>query len=471
MGFFEEYTGYRTANFAEAINEVGKPVTAPSTSQDASDKEQRVSREELEKLFREDAQTFKLVTSYKQLLLQAGYRIVADKKTNQKQYDDFFDQIGKIGMGYKLEQLLGRIIHDCVLYGYSYIERVYDTSGRLIVDLKPIDAKLMDYARDGNGMIVTDALQKPIGYTMNVGPISRAKGDAAPRGVDVKYGHIFLDAKRIACFVVNPFSNGFEGVGYVESAYTQVKRKIKIEESASNAVYNAADSLIYAIVGDANRQASSPLMTSTLSTLKNWTTNRRAVFPYPTTVNAMPVEQSPQVNELLKYLRQEQATAGGMSLSMAIGSGETNNKSTMNTERRDFNTRLNSLAFDISTQFTSKILDELEEVNNYYSRAVLVWNNVSVDDKSDMIAHIKTLYDMKAISPDEARAYAKNVLDLETDDEKWNEYINSLEYLPEMPNMTGKKVRLPEEESSEENKVAVKKNVQESKESYEEVRE
>ncbi len=454
MGFFENYIGYNTANFVTNIEEVGKPTTASSTIQDVSDRNSRVPRKELERLFITDAQTFKIVTAYKQLLLQAGYKISAINKTSQKQYDDFFNELGKIGMGYKLEQLLGRIIHDCVLYGYSYVERVYDVTGARIVDLKPIDAKLMDYAKDSNGLIVTDRLQRPVGFTMNVGYYSNIKGDQLPAGVKLNSGQIFLDKKRIACFIINPYSNGFEGVGMIEPAYTQITRKIKVEDAASNSIYNSADSLIYAIVGDANRSASAPLMTSTLDTLKKWTTNRRAVFPYPTQVNAMDVAQSPQVNEILKYLRQEQATAGGMSLSMAVGSGESNNKSTMNTERRDFNTRLNALADEISTQFNSQILDYLYDINNYGSKAKLIWNEISVEDRSGMIAYLKTLYDIKAISPEEIRKYARDVMFLETDDNAWKKFFED-----KSPENTPKS-----------NPLLAEKNIQNSKDNYEEIR-
>ncbi len=454
MGFFENYIGYNTANFVTNIEEVGKPTTASSTIQDVSDRNSRVPRKELERLFITDAQTFKIVTAYKQLLLQAGYKISAINKTSQKQYDDFFNELGKIGMGYKLEQLLGRIIHDCVLYGYSYVERVYDVTGTRIVDLKPIDAKLMDYAKDSNGLIVTDRLQRPVGFTMNVGYYSNTKGDPLPAGVKLNSGQIFLDKKRIACFIINPYSNGFEGVGMIEPAYTQITRKIKVEDAASNSIYNSADSLIYAIVGDANRSASAPLMTSTLDTLKKWTTNRRAVFPYPTQVNAMDVAQSPQVNEILKYLRQEQATAGGMSLSMAVGSGESNNKSTMNTERRDFNTRLNALADEISTQFNSQILDYLYDINNYGSKAKLIWNEISVEDRSGMIAYLKTLYDIKAISPEEIRKYARDVMFLETDDNAWKKFFED-----KSPENTPKS-----------NPLLAEKNIQNSKDNYEEIR-
>lgn len=466
MGLISNFTSFRYADFSSKTEETGVPKTASSTSRDPTVDYKRVDRLELERLYREDAQTFKTINSYKQLLLQAGYRIISDNKTNQKQYDEFFKQMGKIGMRYKLDQLLGRIINDGGLYGQAYVERVYDVSGTRIVDLKPIDAKLMDYVRNGNNLIMVDTQQNPLGYTMDVGYYTDAKGDTYPIGAKQDSGKIFLRPERIACFILYPYGNGFEGMGLVEPAYKQITRKMKIEEAASNAIFNAADSLLYAIVGDAQRNPSKQLIDATLNTLKNWTTNRRAVFAYPTQVASMPIEQSPQVQELLKYLRQDQATAGGMSLSMAVGTGESNNKSTMNTERMDFNTKLNSVAYDISEQFTTKILDVLYEVNGYGSKAVLVWNNVSVDDRNDMVALIKTLYDMGSISPREARSYAKNILDLETDDEEYEEYMKSAERLPNMPNQTPGSPLV----GKSDNPLLVKKNVEKSKDDYENVR-
>ena len=480
MGFFSEtIVGYKMADFSSKSKEIGVPRTASSTIQDATLTSSRVPRLDLERLYREDAQTFKLINTYKQLLLQAGYRIVADNKTNQKQYDEFFDNIGKIGMHYKLKQLLDRIIQDCVLYGQAYIERVYDITGTKIVDLKPIDAKLMDYVRDMKYVIMTDIEQNPLGYVMNVGYYSDAVSDKWPSMSRQLPSYIFLRPERIACFILSPYGNGFEGMGLVEPAYKQITRKMRIEESASNAIYNASDNLKYAIVGDAQRSASTQLMNSTLDTLRNWTTNRRAVFPYPTQVGSMPVEQSPQVQEMLKYLRQDEATAGGMSLSMAVGTGESNNKSTMNTERRDFNTKLNAVAYDIATQFTTKILDVLKEVNGYGSHSALIWNNVSVDDRSDMVALLKTLYDMGSISPREARNYAKNVLDLETDEEDYKKFLaESKERLPEMPNQSegaplddGNNINNDMiKPSKSKNPLQVKKNIADSKNKFEDKR-
>jgi len=491
MGFLSDFTGYKYQDFSRKEFNVGIPRTASSTIQDATQKLSRVPRNELERLYMQDAQTFKMVNSYKQLLLQAGYRIVSDNKTNQKQYDEFFKEMGKIGMHYKLEQLMDRIIHDSILYGHAYIERVYDETGSRIVDLKPIDAKLMDYVRDMKYVILTDLEQNPLGYVMYVGYYTDAISDQYPQGSRVIPGYIFLRPERIANIVLSPFGNGFEGLGLVEPAYNQITRKMKIEEAASNAVFNAADSLIYATVGDPTIKPSNQLMNATLETLKKWTTNRRAVFAYPTNVGTLPVEQSPQVQELLHYLRQDQAAAAGFSLSMAIGGGESNNKSTMNTERRDFNTKLNAVARTIADQFSSKILNVLCKVNGYGSEAVMKWNNVSVDDRSEAVTQLDILAKDGAITTRELRNFVKNVYDLESDDEEWEEAQKSImaqtEVLNEMPNQTpdspldiGEDAEVAPKKadskggkagkSSTSHPLQVKKNIAKSKDSYEDVR-
>lgn len=473
MGFLSEYTNYRYADFAKKIEEIGIPRTASSTIEDATKTLSRVPKNALETLYMQDAQTFKIVNSYKQLLLQAGYRIVAENKTNQKQYDTFFENMGQIGMHYKLDQLMERIIHDAVLYGHAYVERVYDQTGTKILDLKPVDAKLMDYVRDMKYVIMTDYEQNPLGYTMYVGYYSDAIGDTYPRNARVIPGYIFLRPERIANFILSPFGNGFEGLGLIEPAYKQITRKIAIEEAASNAIFNAADSLKYAIVGDATTKPSQTLMVNTMEALKKWTTNKRAVFSYPTTVGTLANEQSPQVTEMLKYLRTDQAAAAGMSLSMAIGTGESNNKSTMNTERKDFNTKLNAVANTLAEQFNHKILDVLMDVNGYGSQAFCKWNTISIEDRTEFVAELKTLYDMGSITPEEARNYAKNVLDLETDDEAYKLYKEfQSQHLPDMPNQTpGKPYENSQKTPNSNNPVATKKAIGKSKDNYEEKRE
>lgn len=415
MGFLTNFvTGFQHGSFASRVD-MGTPKTAATVQSDGTDSYKRVDRKKLEQLYLEDAQTFNTINIYKQLLLQTGYKILADNKTVQRQYDNFFDNIGKIGMHMKSEQLVDRILQDTCLYGYAYIEKVFNEKSR-IVDLKPVDAKLMDYARNQENMIMVDSTQNVLGYTMNVGYIQNAISDPLPRGIKMQNTQIFVRAERIACFILFPFGNGFESLGIVEPAYEAIVRKRKIETAVANTIHNSAAYPVYAVVGDSQRSASKTLMNSTLEALQNFSSNRYGVFSHPTTLNTLNVEHSPQADEFLRYLRTEQSAASGLALGFTVGTGETVNRSTLGTQKEMLDVRMDSVSYSIGEQFTTKILDDLYVRNKLGSKAKMVWNEVSTEDKIDKTKILLDSITSGVILPTEAREYILLSNDLKGDD-------------------------------------------------------
>jgi hypothetical protein len=428
MGVFSEFTNFKHASFATEKYDAGEPKTAATAQTDGPDQYNRVERKQLEQLYITDPQTFNTINIYKQMLLQTGYKIVAENKTNQKQYDDFFKQIGKIGMQVGLEQLLDRIIHDASLYGYAYVEKVFDGNGKF-VDLKPIDAKLMDYARDQNNLIIINPQQNPVGFTMKVGYGVKAMGDLPPKGINMDPTQIYLKAERIACFTLFPYGNGFESIGIIEPSFLAVDRKHKIETAVANVVYNNAAYPIYAVVGDTQSKASPKLMEQTLNALKNFSYNRFGVFSHPTQLNTLKVEHSPQADEFLRYLRNESSASSGLATGFTIGSGEAINRSTLNTQKEMLDVRLDSVAWSIAEQFTKKILVPLKEINKYGSYAALIWNEISTEDKYDKSKTLLNAISAGAILPSEAREYILQAFDLKG---KEDEYTKMIEEKKEM---------------------------------------
>jgi len=206
MGLFQEFSNFKHASFASATEQskAGTPQTVATAQSDGSDAYKRIGRKELETLYLTDPQTFNTINTYKQLMLQTGYRIIAVNKTSQSQYDKFFQNIGLVGMQMGTEQLMDRIINDTCLYGYAYVERVFDSRTKRMVDLKPVDAKLMDYARDNNNMILINEYQNPVGYTMKIGYGVNAVSDVLPRGIRIQPDQIFLKAERILVLYYSP---------------------------------------------------------------------------------------------------------------------------------------------------------------------------------------------------------------------------------------------------------------------------
>jgi hypothetical protein len=418
MGLFTEY--FSETNFAVS-SEIGSPKTGTSTKADNSIK--RIQRTELEKLFVTDPQTFNTINVYSQTLLSAGYEIKAVKKTNQNEWDEFFENIGQIGLKMDLDQIMYSIVRDAPLYGYSYVERIYNRLQDKIVDLKMVDAKLMDYARNKDGVMIVDSEQNPIGFTMMVGYGAKVKGDPCPSEVNLGTDKIFLLSKRIACFRLFPFGNNFESMGIIEPAYESITRKLKIEEAAANSIYHTAAYPIYAVVGDSQRTASKTLMESTLSALQNLSHSRYMVFQHPTQLDTLKVENSPQVETLLQHMRTNQSSSSGIALGFTLGTGEAVNRSTLTTQQENMNVRMNSVGKIIASQFTKLILDEIYKVNKFSSKAVMKWGNVSVDDKEIKSNILFNAIEKGIIAPKEGRKLILKALDIEGDDSIFEEYF------------------------------------------------
>jgi len=412
MGFLTNFVD-NTANFAK--RPIAIPKSLAVSEQDQIQDALRVPRYKLESVYLTDPQAFNTVNKSRQLIMQAGFKIVAEKKGIQSKYDEFFKNIGKIGMRTNTPQLLSYIHHDKLLYGAAYVERIYDISQTEIVDLKMIDPKLMDFARDAEDIIVVDKNQNPVGYTMEVGRIgNKMLGDKIPVSTEgnpimgnivLKGTQIFLLEFRVAYFRMFSFGNRFEAVGIIEPAFQDIIRKHKIEEATANSIHNTAAYPIVGYVGDNQRAASQTLMNSTLDAMQNLSHSRYMVFQHPTKLETLEVKHSEQVDEALRYFRGNQSAASGMALGFSIGTGEAINRSTLSTQQRMLDISLDSEAKATAEEFKVMILDEINRVNGYGSSADLVWGNVAAEEKNEKIGRLMDAIGNSVIAPEEARPY------------------------------------------------------------------
>ncbi len=353
MGFMTDFTG-KYSNFAKSTA-MGVPKTAATADADRSPTK-RVDRRILENYYLTDPQTFNTVNKTKQLIMQAGYHIVSDTPGGEKPYVDFLANIGTVGLRMNQDQLLDSIIHDGALHGHAYVERIYNAADTEIVDLKMVDSKLMDYARDNRHRIMTNEEQNPLGYTMFVGSNYMGfEGDEPPEGINLQPDSIYLEARRIADIKLFSYGNRFEAVGLVEPADQQIFRKHKIEDAVTNSIHNTAAYPIMGFVGSDTRHATKKQMESTLEALENLQHSRYMVFENPTEVKALEVKHSDQADSVLRYLRTEQSAASGMALGFSVGTGEAINRSTLGTQQRMLDISLESVAQIFANQFNKLI--------------------------------------------------------------------------------------------------------------------
>lgn len=428
MGFLDNFNN-NVAVFSSA--EVASPKTVAVSDKDQAQNSKRVDRSKLEDIYLTDPQSFNTINKSKQLIMQAGYEIRAEKKGVQSKYNEFFDDIGNIGMQMNLSQLFSYIYHDKFLYGCAYVERIYDTTGSTILDLKMIDPKLMDFARDKDGIIVVDKNQNPVGYTMDIGSAARGKGDKIPRhgissNIMLEGTQMFLLSFRIAYFRMFTYSNRFEAVGIIEPAIKDIDRKHKIETATVNSIYNTAAYPIIAYVGDNQRAASQTLMNSTLDAMQNLSHSRYMVFQHPTKIETLEVKHSEQVENTLRYFRANQSAASGMALGFSIGTGEAINRSTLSTQQKMLDISLDSEARNTAEEFNVQILDVLHKVNGYASKAKVIWGDVAAEDKSDKVKRLLDSVNAGVISPEEARTYILKSEDILEDEESFKKHNKSL---------------------------------------------
>jgi len=455
MGFLDNFNN-NVAVFS--ASEVASPKTVAVSDKDNSQNYNKVSRDKLENVYLTDPQSFNTINKSKQLIMQAGYEMRAEKKGVQSKYDEFFDNIGNIGMQMNLSQLFSYIYHDKFLYGCAYVERIYDTTGNTILDLKMIDPKLMDFARDKNGIIVVDRNQNPVGYTMDVGSRVKDKGDKIPTyglsgDVMLEGTQIFFLSFRIAYFRMFSYGNRFESVGIIEPAIKDIDRKHKIETATVNSIYNTAAYPIIAYVGDNQRAASQSLMNSTLDAMQNLNYSRYMVFQHPTKLETLEVKHSEQVDNTLRYFRANQSAASGMALGFSIGTGEAINRSTLSTQQRMLDISLDSEARNTAEEFNVQILDVLYRVNGYASKAKVIWGDVAAEDKSDKVRRLLDSVNAGVISPEEARTYilkSEDILENKESFIKHNKTLNTNKEKKLNDKNTDESKEYDEDESKEE---------------------
>lgn len=423
MGFLSNYTGYdrKHMGFAEETTKQAMPDQKTGLNKTNSNMK-RPARTELELMYLTDSQTFGSINKSRFLIMGARHFIAAEENVKTK-YDEFFKTIGQVGLEMGYEQILSSIYSDAFIFGHSYVEIVYNTSQTQIVDLKMIDAKIIDYAKDGDKNIVIGETGKPVGYVVTVGDNPGYSSDDVPPQVDVESGQIFLEAKRVGHIKCFTFGNRLEALGMIETSLLDIKRKHKIEDSATESIYNNMHKHIIGYVGSDSRVATRKQTETTLRSLQNLSFNRYAVFQNPTKIDSIDAQLSDQTPQILRHLQNNQSGTSGVPVGVSLSTGESINRSVLNAQKQFYFLELNSLAKSISQQITVEILDKINEVNKF-GEAKQVWGDIDQEDKNLKTKRLQMDILAGIISPREAREYvlsSENLVPNEDDYDKYGE--------------------------------------------------
>jgi len=419
MGFFSQALGYRTA--VELASSPGRGV--PQSPNLGSKSSGRVKREDLEWDYRNDPTIFNIINKQTQLIMHAGFVIEANKKQDQTKYDEFFEDIGIVGEQTTKEELLEYIAQDSLMYGNAYVELIYDAGdvNKKIVDLKMIAEKKMDYIKDGNRHILLDKVGRPVGYTMTF-----------PSGVDVskfgddipkKYKHvaikeanqIYFLPQRIAHFKLHTYGDRFYGIGLIEPAHKSTERKLKIEEARTNEIYTRGANTIVASVGDTDHEPGPQQIQDVLDQIVNFKHNRYFSFPHWVKLDTLNSSTNDVVEEVLDYLRVNQAASAGMPRAFATGAGEATNRATLNNQQQILELSLEQIVNKLSSAFNKYILKPIKEANGYSDYAKIEFGDVRAEEKNDKSKRLSSYIQSGVIAPEEVRKYAISSEDLVED--------------------------------------------------------
>jgi len=381
----------------------------------------RVDPSELEQIYVSDSVAFNSVNKATQMIMAAGYELIANNKTVKKYFEEFFNNIGSIGEEITFDELFESIFKYQMIYGNSYIELVFDKkTDSKIVDLTLIDPKRMDYAKTTNNKIVLDKYGRPIGYTLKFSwdVTTRGMGDEIPEQyknlVSLKDNQIFLLPRRICHFKLYTYGDRFYGLGMIEPSYKATLYKKNIEEAQANSIYQRGTYPIIAYVGNEIHEPTPQDVDNVLKNLVKLKHDRYMAFQNWVKVEPLEVRHSDIIENTLDYLRLDQAASLGMPMAFATGAGEKTNRATLNNQQRFLEFTLNDIVDKTISTFKKYVLKPIC-VYNKVSKEVpnLKWGAIGAEEINDKAKRLASYVKIGILKPEEVSEFVKKSEDLD----------------------------------------------------------
>ena len=378
MSLFGELLGTEKTITLVSQKVEAKPATASSYTQ-----LKRTDPKELEFTYLFDPITFNSINKETQTITSAGYSIKAEDEKVLTYFEEFFDNIGKVGRTETFDEMIPTIYQNLMIYGKHFIEIIYAEGKKIkpltkVVDFLSLDPKSMDYARDAQGKIYLNESGNPVGYVQKLpyGTSAEGKGDKPPKGVSIQNlggGEvIFLLPKRIAHFKLYTYGDGFDSVGLIEPAYKSIVRKQNIEEAYANNLFLKGN-VVMDMVGDSEHYPTPDMITNSSEKLSQMQYNRFFSFPYWHNVKVLDVGETQSLENAMRYYREDQTASLGLPLAFALGSGEATNRATLSNQQKFLEYTLRDIVKRVVSQIRKKLFRPISISENFDEVPRLVW--------------------------------------------------------------------------------------------------
>lgn len=316
---------------AQFIGETGEPKTEKSTPQ-----ENRVSKDELEKVYMVDPVVFNSINKIVQTIMSAPHAIKYKDKKTKAYYEMLIASLGVSGSDITWEELLTQIYLNQCIFGKSFVENIFDKSGKRVVDWDILDVKKMDYAKDGSGNIILDEHQRPVGYTQTLpGNLTIPKNildrsiASKPDKVNLPGNSIYIESKRIAQMKLYAIGDGFYPLGLIEPIYHSSLRKLNMEHALANAVFRHGFPIVHASLGDLNHEPTPQQINSMILKLKDINFKQEVATPYYYKLDILESKNVEKMQNHLEYFKQNEIAGLGIPEAYATGLGLDTNKAVL----------------------------------------------------------------------------------------------------------------------------------------------
>ena len=438
MGIFTNYfgtTGTRSVVLAGGSTGQGKPIAIVKTKGYRT-----INFPTINYLYETDSTTYNSINLMVNTIMAAGFQFMSKEKDVERIFNEFFDNIGIVDTSVTKWSLIRNVYSDLFKFGNSFMELIYNKKGNKVVDLRNLEAKNVDYARDGEGNVALDEFGNPIGYVLllDFGQSNQGQGDQVPekykRSINLESQMIFMLPFRIAHFKMNEKSNRLWGVGVLEPVIQAILRKQALEEAQSNSIYTRGTSPVIGYVGDAEHEATPDQLEEILETLSNMKHDRYFTFPNFVRVETLDVKTSSEASDFLMFLDRKQASAAGIPLPFATSSGEATNRATLNNQQQIFDQVLEYYVSNFIQQFENQVLRRLKVENGYKDIPMLVWGDVKAEEKDAKSKRLHLYVLDGVIAPEEIRPYVLKSENIKSDEVTYKTYINYLREKGKVPN-------------------------------------
>ena len=367
---------------SQYIGDTGNPKSIKSTPI-----QPRVSKKELEVTYMIDPIVFNSVNKMVQTIMSAPHRLVSKDEKTKKFFDEFLISLGISGSNITWEELLTQIFLNQCIYGTSFTENIFNKKGNKIVDWDILDTKKLDYAKDGNGSIVLDHHQRPVGYVQTLPANIVIPEKMRIRGLNEKDSRvilppnaIYLSAIRIAQTKLYEIGDGFYPLGIIEPIYYSALRKLNMEHALANAIYRHGFPIVHASMGDNNHEPTPQQVQSMVSKLKDINFKQEIATPYYMDLKILESKQVEKLQVHLEYFKNNEIAGLGIPETYATGMGGATNKAVLTAQTSLYQLTLKEIIQRTVASIRRYMFAPVAKTHGLKDIPTIEWDNVGVDE-------------------------------------------------------------------------------------------